>query len=665
MVRPDSVQVCIDLDGGADPLVMGTLRCHRSGSGELLSFAYDEGWLRRPQALSLDPDLALVSGLQYPEAAQATFGIFRDASPDRWGRLLMQRRESLSAHDNQRRPRLLTEWDFLLGVYDETRLGALRFRQAPGLPFIDDDRRRGVPPISSLRELQAASLNLEQHEYRPDHPDYAKWLAQLIAPGTSLGGARPKATVRDETGALCMAKFPSRNDLRDVGAWELVAHRLAALAGITVPAARGMQMPGSAHTTFVVNRFDRNLQGHRLPFVSAMTLVQRTDGEAGASYLELVDQLRARGADPRADCEELFRRVLFSILIHNTDDHLRNHGFLVDEHGVHLSPAYDLNPTVDQHDLSLAINEVETACDVDIAMAACRDYGLRSAAADRLLNQVRAAVAQWRDVANSVGISRAEQALMASAFEQAAPKPARRRTKGGGGGGGGSDDAPPGAVQPPRYPRGPRPPQGGATVMISTMETSQQLDLLGAPPPATDRLFFALMPPPAVAPAITELARQRQQVDGLKGRPLAPDRLHITLHHVGDFAGLQQGLLNRAMAAAASLAMLPFDLQFDRVRSFAGRPGSRPFVLSGSDEGVAGVMAFQRTLCDALRRQGFAISPKQTFTPHLTLLYDDKLVPEQQVDPIGWTASDFVLIHSLLGKTVHIPLGRWPVRAEG
>jgi serine/threonine-protein kinase HipA len=222
--------------------------------------------------------------------------------------------------------------------------------------------------------------------------------------------------VRDEAGVLCLAKFASRQDTRDIGAWELVAHRIAAAAGIVVPAVRALRIAGSPHTTFLARRFDRTAARGRLAFVSAMTLTQRTDGEAGASYLELVDLLQSRGADTQADCEQLFRRVVFSILIHNTDDHLRNHGFFIDRQGIRLAPAYDINPSVERRELSLAIDEVETACDVSIAMDACRDYGLSRREADAVLAQVRAAVARWRDEAQRLGIGRAEQALMAAAF---------------------------------------------------------------------------------------------------------------------------------------------------------------------------------------------------------------------------------------------------------
>jgi serine/threonine-protein kinase HipA len=418
MAGLDTVEVCIDLERFGHPVLMGQLHRQQSGSGEIFSFEYDRDWLEQPEVFSFDPDLALAAGHQYPAPQRKNFGIFLDSAPDRWGRVLMQRRENARARQEKRKPRALIEWDFLLGVHDETRLGALRFRESSNTRFIDSDAQFAAPPLTSLRELHAASLQFEKHIDDEDNPLYEKWLTQLLAPGSSLGGARPKASVRDEAGILCMAKFPSRNDTRDMGGWELVAHNLARKAGIIVPDARPLHFPESPYTTFLVKRFDRTARGGRLAFISAMTLTQHTDGESGASYLELIDLLQSRGADTRSDCVQLFRRVLFNVLIHNTDDHLRNHGFFVDESGLRLSPAYDINPSVDRQELTLAINEVETACDVSIAMEASRDYGLRAREAADALTQVRNAVAGWREEATGLNIPKAEQDLMANAFQE-------------------------------------------------------------------------------------------------------------------------------------------------------------------------------------------------------------------------------------------------------
>lgn len=416
MARSETVEVCVDLDRFVEPALMGTLRRQSGGAGEVFSFAYQRAWLERPEAFCFDPDLALFEGTQYPPADCGNFGIFLDSSPDRWGRLLMQRRENLYARQQQRRPRALTDWDFLLGVHDETRLGALRFRRSDNDPFLDDDARLAAPPLTSLRELQSASLNFERHINDEEHPDYAKWLGQLLAPGSSLGGGRPKASVRDESGALCIAKFPSRQDTRDIGAWELVAHHLATRAGIAVPPARPLRTGDSDYTTFLVKRFDRTDRGGRLPFVSAMTMTRHQDGESGASYLEMVDLLQSQGADPARDCAELFRRVVFNMLIHNTDDHLRNHGFFIGPQGLTLSPAFDLNPSIDRKLLTLSVNETETACDPTVAMDACGDYGLSPSQAEAVLAQVETAVSQWRAEASRLRIPKAEQDLMAAAF---------------------------------------------------------------------------------------------------------------------------------------------------------------------------------------------------------------------------------------------------------
>ena len=416
MAGIETVEVYLDAGQRLIPDLMGTLHCQRSGKGELFSFKYATAWLDQAEAFAFDPDLALAEGRQYPSADRSHFGIFTDSAPDRWGRVLMQRRENARARRERQRPRTLMEWDFLLGVHDETRLGALRFKLPDG-PYVDSDTKFAAPPLTSLRELQAASLQFEKHLNDEEHPEYAKWLAQLIAPGSSLGGARPKASVRDEQGDLCIAKFPSRQDTRDVGAWELVANSLARKAGIQVPGARALRFEESAYTTFLVKRFDRAAEGRRIAFVSAMTLTQRKDGEAGASYLELVDLLQSRGGNTLADCEQLFRRVLLNIRIHNTDDHLRNHGFFVNSQGIRLSPAYDINPSVDRNELSLAIDETETTCDVSVAMDVHKAYGISAAQADGALKSVEAAVGAWRIEATRFGIPRAEQSLMTAAFE--------------------------------------------------------------------------------------------------------------------------------------------------------------------------------------------------------------------------------------------------------
>jgi serine/threonine-protein kinase HipA len=416
MAGIEAVEVYWDAGQSLEPALMGTIHRQPSGKGEVLSFKYDGSWLGKTDGFTFDPNLTPDDRHQYPPAGSSNFGIFRDSSPDRWGQVLMQRWENLVARKEGVHSRRLMEWDFLLGACDDIRLGALRLK-VPGGPYLSSRTGFGGPPVASLRDLQLASLQFERHLNDEEHPDYAKSLAQLIDLGSSLGGARPKVSVRDKNGTLSIAKFPSRQDTRDIGAWEMVAHSLARKAGIQVANARALHFEESAFTTFLVERFDRTANGNRIAFVSAMTLTQRKDGEDGASYLELVDLLQSRGSNTLADCEQLFRRVLLNIRIHNTDDHLRNHGFFVDARGIRLSPAYDMNPTVDRSELSLAIDETETSRDVSVAMNAYKSYGISATLADAALKSIEAAVATWRAEATRLGIPRAEQNLMVTAFE--------------------------------------------------------------------------------------------------------------------------------------------------------------------------------------------------------------------------------------------------------
>lgn len=410
----DVVEVIIDLKRLGGLQRMGWLHRQVGEAGDVLSFEYDKAWLTHPDIFDFDPDLQLVGGRTYAPAERENFGIFLDSSPDRWGRVLMQRRAAQRATKAGKPAPTLTAWDYLLGVHDKTRLGALRFRRSENEPFLDDDKTQPAPPVTYVRELQAVSLKLEDEKVE-EHPDYEKWLTQLVAPGSSLGGARPKAAVVDETGHLCIAKFPSRRDTHDVGAWEAVTHRLARKARIEVPAAKLLRF-GDEGNTFLCRRFDRTRTQQRRAFVSAMTLLQRKDGEPGASYLELVELLQSRGAKTQADCKQLFRRVTFNICVSNTDDHLRNHGFLIEPQGLVLSPAYDMNPNPDRGELSLAIDEVNATCDIEVALKAAEDYGLSNTQAAEIVEEVGKAVATWREEATKLNIPREEQNRLRGAF---------------------------------------------------------------------------------------------------------------------------------------------------------------------------------------------------------------------------------------------------------
>jgi serine/threonine-protein kinase HipA len=411
----EQVEVVLDADIFPEAGRVGTLFYASARGHGVFSFAYDRDWLKRPDAFQLDPDLQLHSSESYPSNAAGVFRIFVDSAPDRWGRLLMERREALLARAEKRSPRSLSDWDFLLGVHDRCRMGALRFRRNSGSPFLDNKSALSAPPLASLRELEAASLAIEA----PDAPDralFSQWLSALLTPGSSLGGARPKANFTDADGSLWIAKFPSREDRRDVGAWEMVTHALAQKAGIDVSPARLLKL-ASRHRTFACRRFDRTDHDRRRFFVSALTLLDRQDGEGG-SYLDLAEFLSTRGStrNRARDLRQLWIRVVFNILVSNTDDHLRNHGFILEPDGWRLAPAYDVNPDVEKRDHALAIDATDTTGGVDLAMATAKLYGLKAADASRILKSVEQAVCSWRAQAKAHRLPRSETELMAAAF---------------------------------------------------------------------------------------------------------------------------------------------------------------------------------------------------------------------------------------------------------
>jgi serine/threonine-protein kinase HipA len=362
----------------------------------------------------LDPDLQLYSGAFYPRGDKPNFGVFLDSCPDRWGRVLMQRREAVIARQERRQPKKLSGSDFLLGVYDGHRMGALRFKTEEGGPFLNNNKERAAPPWTSLRELEQASLRYEEDD--ADDPDYLKWLNMLIAPGSSLGGARPKASVKDQDNHLWIAKFPSKNDDKDIAAWEMVANRLAIASGIDVAEGKLMRFRNKYHT-YLSRRFDRTKRDERIQFASAMSLLGHMDGEAtGASYLELVEFIARNGANVEKDLKELWKRIVFNICIKNTDDHLRNHGFLLTDKGWILSPAYDLNPNEYGTGLSLNITEEDNSLDLDVAREVAGLFRLSNSNAARIVNQVLAAVKNWPKVAAEYKLSKSEQKRMAAAF---------------------------------------------------------------------------------------------------------------------------------------------------------------------------------------------------------------------------------------------------------
>lgn len=405
----------------SNPMYMGILHSELLRGKEIFSFEYDANWLQSGQAQLLDPDLQLYAGMQYlNDQDKSNFGMFLDSSPDRWGRILMRRREAALARQESRPEHNLFETDYLLGVYDAHRMGGLRFKLDPDGPFLNDNKEMASPPWTSIRELEQISLRLEDDDVVND-PEYMKWLNMLVAPGSSLGGARPKASVLDNENHLWIAKFPSKNDQSDIGGWEIVTYELAIAAGVNMAEAQAKKFTSTNHT-FLTKRFDRTATRERIHFASAMTLLGHVDGEdhgEGVSYLELVDFITTKGANVNEDLEQLWRRIVFSICVSNTDDHLRNHGFILTPGGWILSPAYDINPVETGTGLKLNISENDNALDLDLALEVHTYFRLKEERARRIIEEVKTAVRNWREVATKRGLSNAEQELKTRAFQQA------------------------------------------------------------------------------------------------------------------------------------------------------------------------------------------------------------------------------------------------------
>lgn len=396
------------------PNFMGTLSVSHTKGREVFSFSYLKEWLEGGKAQNLDPDLQLFSGPQYLSSEKKNFGIFLDSSPDRWGRVLMDRREAIMAKQENRKIKNLFEEDYLLGVYDEHRMGAFRFKLEPDGPFLNDNTGLSSPPWTSLRELEFASLQLENNDLKEE--DVLKWLRLLIAPGASLGGARPKASVTGADGSLWIAKFPSAKDKVDIGGWEMVAAELAIAAGINTSKSMVKKF-NNEHHTFLSGRFDRLADGSRLHFASAMTLLGYSDGVEGVSYLELAEFLMRFGSNVGKDLKELWRRIVFNIAIKNTDDHLRNHGFILSSEGWHLSPSYDVNPVYFGTGLTLNISETDNSLDFDLAISVARYFRIEQEMADTMVKEIKKVVKNWDKIAKKYSIPNSEREQMAAAFQ--------------------------------------------------------------------------------------------------------------------------------------------------------------------------------------------------------------------------------------------------------
>ena len=395
------------------PSLLGRLYVDTVRGGESYAFEYNDAWLSNPAAVMLDPDLNLYKGRQYP-INKKNFGLFADSSPDRWGRVLMKRRERILADKEGRKPNVLYESDFLLGVYDETRMGALRFSLEEGGTFLSDDKTTAAPPWATLRTLENASREFEKDERGLSD----KWLNQLLKPGSSLGGARPKATVQDPNGELWIAKFPSKHDEGNTGAWEKVVHDLARMCGLNVPESK-LEHFSKDGSTFLVKRFDR-IGSRRLHFSSAMTMLGKTDGASavdGISYLDIVSFIKSNGVSAKDDLIELWKRIVFNMAVSNTDDHLRNHGFILTPKGWRLSPLYDVNPVPQGDELSLNVSESDNRISLDLAIETAHYYGIKEADATKLAEDILAMVRDnWERLAKECGLNRSDIEDMRPAF---------------------------------------------------------------------------------------------------------------------------------------------------------------------------------------------------------------------------------------------------------
>lgn len=417
MVAKRNIYVYMDWHEFVQPIFMGTLQSEMVRGKEVFYFENDPQWLKYSQFRNIDPDLTAFTGKQFLPPGKQNFGIFLDSSPDRWGRTLLQRKEAIVARNEGRTPRHLWETDYLMGIYDGNRMGALRFKFSKDGDFMDNNPHMATPPWTSLRELEHASWQIELEE--PNKSEYIHWLNMLIAPGSSLGGARPKANIVSNDNHLWMAKFPSKNDTKDMGAWEFVTYLMAKECGIVMSDSK-MQRFNQPHHTFITKRFDRNEKGHRIHFASAMTLLGYADDLShtpNASYLEMVEWIIAHCENTNANLEQLWRRIVFNIAVSNCDDHLRNHGFILNRNGWQLSPAYDINPDEYGTGLSLNISENDNTLDFELALSVAPYFNIQINKANGILNEIKRVVSSWQSYATKFGIPKLQQDQVANAFK--------------------------------------------------------------------------------------------------------------------------------------------------------------------------------------------------------------------------------------------------------
>ena len=407
-----TLYVYADFDWLAEPMLVGELGYESLRGSDSYAFKFDNNWLRQFGSLFLSADINNYPGQQYTQPGRDIFGCFSDALPDRWGRLLLNRREQILAAEERRPIRRLSSFDYLIGIDDFSRMGGFRFKTISDGDFINCDSHLRIPPLADLRSLVAASMEIEKSEEQNRLPE-KKWIQQLVHPGSSLGGARPKAGVRGTDGCLCVAKFPSRNDDYDVSLWEHLSHLLAKKAGVNA-AETSVISTGEKYHALLSKRFDRTADGRRIHFASAMTLLGLMDGsdaQTGNGYLDIVDFILQNCCDVENNLRQLYRRVAFNIAIGNTDDHFRNHGFLLTSKGWMLSPAYDLNPTTNEYQ-SLLINSSTNKSDLNLLLESSEEYMIGKDEATKIIGEVTNAIKGWRRMATSLGIAKREMELL-------------------------------------------------------------------------------------------------------------------------------------------------------------------------------------------------------------------------------------------------------------
>ncbi|WP_320890342.1 type II toxin-antitoxin system HipA family toxin [Bacteroides sp.] len=398
--------------------LIGELGYESLRGSDSYSFTFNDEWLKKYGNLFLSDDLNNYPGQQYTQPGKDIFGCFSDALPDRWGRTLLLRREQISAAEENRPVQRLSSFDFLTGIDDFSRMGGFRFKEDKNGEFINVSESLKIPPLTDLRELITASTEIEKSEEENILPE-RKWIAQLVKPGSSLGGARPKASVVDTDKTLYIAKFPSRKDDYDAGLWEHFSHQLAMKAGINAATTKVLSN-GEKYHTLLSRRFDRTQEGKRIHFASAMTLLGLNDGDnaaTGHGYLDIVDFIIQNCTNVEDNLQELYRRVAFNICIGNSDDHFRNHGFLLTAKGWTLSPAYDMNPTLNEYQ-SLLISSATNKADLRFLLGACEDYMLNLKIAEKIISEMVEVVKNWRGLAIRFGISKREMDMFGEMLDE-------------------------------------------------------------------------------------------------------------------------------------------------------------------------------------------------------------------------------------------------------